>query len=219
MSEDTVTCRSCGGEDRWEFRKAFEALGSECVEYGVLYRDMYERDLAAGGCNSRYALPGFDQLLIFAGISAASGIIGGVAYDLVKAVILKIANSAPIDEEKQNDPFRIQFLQKEENINLFIKRIDVYLDGMRDVHPSVKGAIVEELVVHEMGRLMEKSKFDSSRLLTDKEKFKKLHKKSFRNVIERQKLRPSKKHWKQVWKQHKHLVEQAGASDGDNAPN
>ncbi|MFC5457763.1 hypothetical protein [Prosthecobacter fluviatilis] len=199
VDSTTLVCDECGSKQDPVQYNSLYSFGADCVEYGQLYREMYERDKANGNASSRYSLPPFDQLLIFAGVSAISGIIGNLAYDTIKAAIQKIVKSAKKDDSKQNDLFSIQFLRKEQNIDVFIDNINLYLQGLPGVDPAVKAAIAEEQIVHEMQRMaaLRKKPLATEELL-DPVLMQKAFKKAIISLNKRRAIRPTKKQFKQV---------------------
>ena len=97
-------CPRCGWRIAAGEYRALLSAAQEAAKFGWQYRRRYEADMAEYGRIERYyALPECEEALQFAALAAASGVIGGLAYDAVKRVIRKIAAAVKRDEKQSTE--------------------------------------------------------------------------------------------------------------------
>ncbi len=140
------SCSACGSPISRDYDIIVSAAKSS-VEFGILYRNYYESQLTRNGeISSKASIVPPDQWLVFIGIAALSGIVGNASYDLIKSVIRKIISKAK--REGGESCFTEFQLESSHGIEIFIEYIREYNEGMPNVSPEVRSAIVEEILIH-----------------------------------------------------------------------
>lgn len=85
---ETVICGSCGAKLELKTVRTLLAFTRAAVTEGYVYPLVYERDRERG-VQRRYQLE-IDAVLVWLGLAALAGIIGGVSYDFAKALMRRI---------------------------------------------------------------------------------------------------------------------------------
>lgn len=150
-------CPHCGW---WIDSAAYRALLSAAqgaVKFGWQYRRRYEADVAEFGRVERYyCLAECEEALRFAALAAASGVIGGLAYDAVKQVIRKIAAAVRRVGSKSEETSIFYLIDHPEEMDRFIQYIDEYYACFDSISEEVRNAVFEEMVVDKMSPTMER---------------------------------------------------------------
>lgn len=153
---DIVECPVCGYQiDKNRYNVVYK-YANDAVKFGYMYRHMYERDVlhrkVFGGSTTLYALGAYEQYLVFAAVSALSGIIGNASYDLTKALIRRLRNSP--DKRQKNEIGYITDLSDERKIQEFVEYIEDFAKGLKKVEPPVLSLIKEEMIAHKAVQLL-----------------------------------------------------------------
>jgi hypothetical protein len=121
-------CPKCGKSiNRLKYQRIVDA-SYEAVQYGHLYRDYFERLEGRDGART-WACLAVDEIWVFAGVAALSGIIGNASYEVVKAVIRKIvaANKSNRTNAGGGKPFA---LENDAEVERFLAHLSDYGWGM-----------------------------------------------------------------------------------------
>ena len=150
-------CPRCGWRIDAGKYEALLSAAQGAVKFGWQYRRRYEADMAAfGRIECDYCLPECEEALRFAALAAASGIIGGLAYDAVKQVIRRIAAAAKRDERKHEETSIFYLIDHPEEMDRFIQYIDEYYACFDRISEEVRGAVFEEMAVDKVSPTMER---------------------------------------------------------------
>lgn len=195
-SNEIITCPECSFTiERDRYEKLIN-YASDAVEFGYHYRQTYEDDLQAGELNVRHALV-FDDIWIFAGLAALSGIIGNAAYDVLKIVIRKLREKRAEVIEYDMVQQALKNLENEEELRLFLQYILDYHNSLENVDAQVKGVIIEEMIIDVL--LEDPSTADENiRSLANRKDRKRLLEKAIKQIASRE--RPTKADFKDFWK-------------------
>lgn len=170
----------------------------EAVRYGYDYRRSFERaktEQTKPTETIHFCLPPPEQILVFAAAAAASGIIGNAAYDLIKVAIKKImtecSNKGMLPRAET-----VHLLTDQQEFEQFLKYLEEFYQGMRDVDEKIRAQILEEVFADKIGGIFEKNygKYDPF----DPEMFKFEVKKVIKKLKNRDK--PSHSDFKSLWK-------------------
>lgn len=152
-----LQCPHCGWRISSKEYKALLSAAQGAVKFGWQYRRCYEADIAEYGRIERYyCLPECEEALQFAALAAASGIIGGLAYDAIKQVIRKIAAAVKRSGEKSEETSIFYLIDHPEEMDRFIQYIDEYYACFDRISEEVRNAVFEEMVVDKMFPTMER---------------------------------------------------------------
>ena len=152
-----LQCPHCGWQIDAGTYKALLGAAQGAVKYGWQYRRRYEADVAQYGRVERYyCLEECEEALQFAALAAASGIIGGLAYDAVKQVIQKIAAALGRDKHKSGETSIFYLIDHPEEMDRFIQYIDEYYTCFDSISEEVRNAVFEEMVVDKMSPTMDR---------------------------------------------------------------
>jgi|GEM_PF-1328957 len=143
-----ITCPTCSfAIGRGRYRKIMQ-WSFEAVRYGFEYRKIIEQSAMAQDQTSekaKFCIADPDPILVFVATAAASGIIGNVASDLVKAAIRKIlARAAEFRKEPKEETVKI--LTQEEEYQQFLCYLEEFYQGMRNVDQRIREKILEEVL-------------------------------------------------------------------------
>ncbi|MDP3182382.1 MAG: hypothetical protein Q8M54_06145 [Desulfobaccales bacterium] len=127
------------------------------VYYGYYYRRAYEKQLSKeGDITTHYALIDPSDLACFLALSALSGIIGNLAYDLIKKAFLTIIKkSETLGKEIGQSNISIS---SEGDMNIFIQYIEEFHLDADNISPRIKQGIFNEIVSWEVTDIAMKSK-------------------------------------------------------------
>lgn len=152
-----LQCPYCGWQIDAGTYKALLGAAQGAVKYGWQYRRRYEADVAQYGRVERcYCLEECEEALQFAALAAASGIIGGLAYDAIKQVIQKIAAALGRDKRKSGETSIFYLIDHPEEMDRFIQYIDEYYTCFDSISEEARNAVFEEMVVDKMSPTMER---------------------------------------------------------------
>ena len=152
-----LQCPHCGWQIDAGTYKALLGAAQGAVKYGWQYRRRYEADVAQYGRVERYyCLEECEEALQFAALAAASGIIGGLAYDAVKQVIQKIAAALGRDKHKSGETSIFYPIDHPEEMDRFIQYTDEYYTCFDSISEEVRNAVFEEMVVDKMSPTMDR---------------------------------------------------------------
>ena len=152
-----LQCPHCGRQIDAGTYKALLGAAQGAVKYGWQYRRRYEADVAQYGRVERYyCLEECEEALQFAALAAASGIIGGLAYDAVKQVIQKIAAALGRDKHKSGETSIFYPIDHPEEMDRFIQYTDEYYTCFDSISEEVRNAVFEEMVVDKMSPTMDR---------------------------------------------------------------
>jgi hypothetical protein len=145
LDGEIISCPECMFVSERRVYNQLLKYSADAVEYGYHYRQSYEEDLRNGELDGGYALD-FQDVWMFFGLAALSGIVGNATYDAIKAAIKKIAKKNETVEDVSNKT-AWQFLDDAEEFRIFIQYIKDYYNYLDSVEPQLRSAILTELVI------------------------------------------------------------------------
>lgn len=156
-----AACPSCGAA--WDYKQydLARTYAGRVARFGVIARRQYERSILARP-RMRYITPSPSDTLVFVTLAAISGVLGNVAYDIVKTVIRKILKNAAGDHDHPPDE-DVKQLTSDEAIDNLFQHIQEFIGGLPTVDPAVKAAVLEELLVHHMTDIVMESEAEVRR--------------------------------------------------------
>lgn len=154
--EEILKCPiCCKSISRNEYEKIMSCI-RPIVFSSWTCRKQYENDKSG----MRYYTEQCGEILNFVALAIASGILGNVAYDTVKAIIKKIASYLKLCAKTEEDKKFVDFLNSPDRIKEFSDYLSAYYDEFESVDDITKNAIREEIWVDQtsiiMDRLMKK---------------------------------------------------------------
>ena len=135
-------CRTDHDENRY---RRVEGIAHDVVYHGHLYRRKYEENFAAGNTRVRYHLVEPHAALVWLGITVLSGILGGASWDVVRAAASRIKKSSVTAGTATPD---LEILRSD---------VEEYVNGMPNVSPAIRSAILEEIIAHAAGPYITKA--------------------------------------------------------------
>lgn len=207
-----IVCPECGFRKDPQGYAEILRYAQEALRFGYLYRKQYEKDYAKrGNLNTRYCLCPASEIFVFLAVSAISGIIGGVSYDVIKKIVSKIKSkisSFPIKYDRKLNTV----LNNPAELRIFIQYIKEFYTGLDNINPEIKNAIREEMII---GPISEITAELASQILNKKIKKSKianLTKSQFEDLIKKRVLAIQKKthppkagDFKNLWKSLKEV--------------
>lgn len=153
---DLLECPFCGNRVSKNKYEMILNDAREAVHYGWNYRRMYEKELEEKGrIDTHYYLAQYEEIFNFIAVAVLSGILGGVAYDIVKKVIIKISEFVKGNGSKEEKSKIFSLIDSEEDMNKFIQYIDEYYRSFENIDEEVRDAIFEEMIVDKMSTTLE----------------------------------------------------------------
>ena len=134
-------------------RKNYEEIvqaGRDAILFGHIYRSKYEDNYRKNKKGCHYGLS-IDYttltLLSFIGVAALSGVIGNASYDIVKAIIQRIARSSPVKRRLKDESKAVYLsdLYSERFIQRLIAHTRDHHNGFRNAPRKVRDAISSEI--------------------------------------------------------------------------
>lgn len=143
-----LVCPNCGHQVSLEQYESILQDARDALYFGWTYRLQYEHDLAeTGKITTHYYLEQFEEIFNFIALAAASGIAGGVAYDVVKQVIRHIADFVKQRGSQKQQRKIFALIDDEEKMKKFLQYIDEYYTCFENINEEVRNVIFEEMVV------------------------------------------------------------------------
>ena len=141
-----IKCPECGYSPNRDMYSKIMNYGIAAAYYGHDYREKYEKQInKKGGIKTVYALPEPATILCFLAVAALSGVVGGISYDIVKSVFLKIIGNA--NKIKKNiGQNKIKF-KNDNSIKVFINQMNTFYLDLKDIDPLVKSEIEKEMII------------------------------------------------------------------------
>ena len=142
---EELRCPHCGFVTDPDLYEKIEARATDAVRYGWQYRRVYSDQ--APEDTTRYYLPEPSQLLIWAAIAAASGVIGNASWALVRSIVARLVEWASSETELSDQD--IETLRQQSERDLLFHYLDDYFGRRTPYPPHVRAAVIEEMLVHE----------------------------------------------------------------------
>ena len=155
--------------------KKFLSIAHYAFRYGYDYRETYENQFQKDAeIKTHHCLAQAPEYWNFIALAALSGIIGGISYDIVKKVLLKITNKI---RQLHLDTKRInKFANHEEEFHKLIRYIEDFRNGFEKVHPKIRNAILQEIQIDPVSKRIAKLVIEL------------LHKKSLSNKVDKKEM-------------------------------
>lgn len=173
---NNLPCPYCHSEIDYKFYEEVFKYSYYFVRYGHQYLDFLSQENPES--ETKFCLGDLNAIYTFIAVAAASGVIGGLSYDLVKLVINKILKHG---KNSGNCPSVIVF--SDDEIEKYIAKLVSYRQGFPELPSSVRDAIFEEI----MGDAIGNNKAIANRIqgLLGKDKIKPKHKKQLADLYKR----------------------------------
>ena len=199
-----IICPSCGffieSSDYFEIIE----LSEEMVRMGYLYRKRYETDYQIDETlSSRYCLAALPDELIFIGVAAVTGIIGGLSYDIFKEIISKIREQYKPNKNKPYTETVEQIFSNASTQSDFISYLRDYNAGLENVEPKIKNAIFDELKVDSIQEVMTTMMSNGKKIKNPKDIEKSILRKQKAKKSQKEKIIKKIKAEKNLWKKFK----------------
>ncbi len=148
---EVLECPYCGSRISAEKYESVLHEARQALHYGWTYRLQYEKELKERGrIDIYYDLAPYDEIFSFIALAAASGVVGGFAYDIVKKVIAKIAKFVKQNGGEEEKREVSSLLSSKEEMKKLFQYIDEYYRGFEGIDEEVRSAVLEEMIVDEM---------------------------------------------------------------------
>lgn len=153
---EVLECPYCGYRESVEKYELILNEAREAVHYGWNYRLQYEKDLKERGrIDTHYYLEQYEEIFNFIALAAASNIVGGFAYDIVKKVVTKVYEFVKQNGSEKEKSKIFSLIDSEEDMKKFLQYIDEYYRCFENIDEEVRAAIFEEMIVDKMSTTLE----------------------------------------------------------------
>ncbi|MDE6259542.1 MAG: hypothetical protein K2M42_01565 [Oscillospiraceae bacterium] len=151
-----LVCPNCGHKVSIEQYESILQDARDAMYFGWIYRLQYEHDLAEkGAINTHYYLAECEEIFNFIALAAVSGIVGNLAYDVIKKVIGSIADFVKQRGSQEENRKIFALIHDEEKMDKFLQYIDEYYTCFDDINEEVRNAILEEMIVDKVSSTLE----------------------------------------------------------------
>lgn len=145
LHHEAIVCPDCGEEVKRSTYRHVLGSAMSFITYGVIYRRKFERQLKEeGSISTHYAISEPEAVLCFLGVAAVSGVVGGIAYDVVKTAARRIFENAK-NFGRAAEP-EIHEIDPHGDIDEFIRYAEHYFRDQNRIDCQVLAAIREEKV-------------------------------------------------------------------------
>lgn len=149
---EILTCPVCGKSIlSSEYEKVMQGI-RQAVFGGWTCRERYD---GAEDDGRRYYTEPCSEILNFAAVAVASGLIGNMSYDIVKKVFGKIVSYLKWSKKSSEDETLVSFLESPEKIKKFSEYISAYYDEYEGADAKTKNAIMEEVIVDHASHIID----------------------------------------------------------------
>lgn len=151
-----LSCPHCGHTVSSEQYESILQDARDAMYFGWNYRLQYEHDLEKQGTiSTHYYLAPYEEIFNFIALAAASGIVGGFAYDVIKKVIRSIADFVKQWGSQKQQSKIFALIDDEDKMKKFLQYIDEYYTCFENINEEVREAIFEEMVVDKVSPTLE----------------------------------------------------------------
>jgi len=150
-NSSSLICTNCGKElDELVYYELMN-YSNRAVHYGYKYRRIYEEDVEKNGKISvKYSITNPLTLEEWLAAAVLGGIVGNLAYDLVKFVCKQIYQKLTTKKENEitsEDKLMLKFINDNNNLKKFILYIQDYYNGLPGINKKILEGIFEEEAV------------------------------------------------------------------------
>lgn len=142
----TLNCPVCESSFERDLYLYMISYASEAATFGHAYRVAYEKLHRCGNLKYTRHQIIVSDIWTFAAVAALSGIIGNIAYDVVKLAIFNIIKSLQKKDESPSISVP-RLLRSTEGVDIFMNHIRDFCNNLDSIDPEVRNAIIEEMVV------------------------------------------------------------------------
>jgi hypothetical protein len=146
-------CTNCQSEfDEKSYQKLI-TYASRATKYGYKYRTEYEKQVSEfGEVRSKYSLLEPSNYWEWLAVASLSGIVGTVAWDIVKFVARQIYNQInnKLSELTQSEKEVLELISNNDELLKFSNYIRQYYKGNAKIPEKALRAILEEELVHSL---------------------------------------------------------------------
>lgn len=137
-----LVCEKCGFQIRKHDYKIIMDYSKYVFQYGYRYRELYENQVAnIGEIGPKFCFTDQATIYAFLGVAALSGVVGNLAYDIVKAASKKIIYNFNKLMEEEADI-------RDDEIEKIFKNFEEFINNFSSIDKKVADAITEEMIVH-----------------------------------------------------------------------
>ena len=142
-------CVNCGTVHNTRHLKITHDYAAYVYLYGHLYREDYQKQVDKHGEVKIYYCLEPDSIYKFIGLAMLSGVIGNLAYDLIKTASLKIIAEYNMIFEKNHEI-------SEEELNNIYRSFEIFLKHSDQIDKEVMDGIIQEVLAHKSGKVLKK---------------------------------------------------------------
>lgn len=143
--DELYRCPKCSFVVKKEFYNKLINYAKGAAEYGYIYRLTYEQDYERDKTLSKRYKLSAEEIWTFCALAALSGIIGNVAYDVLKGATKKIIDQFKSKGDSGDINEIEDVMNNSDKFDLFIYYLTDYYNGMPNVNPAIRDTIVEEI--------------------------------------------------------------------------
>jgi hypothetical protein len=173
-------CSNCGSAHKTRHLKLTHDYAAHVYLYGHLYRKDYQKQVDENGKIVIYYCLEPDSIYKFIGLAMLSGVIGNLAWDLVKIASKKIIS-------EYNSVFDKNHEISESELHDVYKSFEIFINNSDKIDKKVMGGIIEEMFAHESGNVGKKLALNNLKQMgkedqTEKEQLRKENAKLIKNI-------------------------------------
>lgn len=144
-----VTCSRCSASINIRDLDDIFHYAAETYHYGYQYRVYYERAYQLSASPPKPSLAFAGEAFVWVMLAMLSGVIGGVAYDLVKTVVADLREQSRTRRSEDKSYDALLNVTDEELEKMFQYARDYY-QGLASIQKEVRADIFEEIVADEV---------------------------------------------------------------------
>ncbi len=196
----SIICPKCGYEMNTKQYYEIVDFARDAYYFGFDYRRAYEDQLMLkGSLKTHYYLAEPFEIAVFIAAAVVSGIIGNASYDVVKKAVKKILGQDTTKDYNKEVAWLLSLTENEQQYNTLVAYIKNFCDNLEGLHPDIKDAIREEMMVTKVQEKLMEIMGNPTKIPTEEEKSN-ITMKNFLNKISKQKAMTKKEHEKLIRK-------------------
>lgn len=144
-TQKTSECLNCGSSISKRHLRLVHDYAKYVYTYGHMYRSRYQDQVDnTGEVGIKFAITP-DSIYHYIGLAMLSGVVGNIAWEVVKTAAKKIVVS-------YNSRFNENKELSDQELHEIFRSFEIFLKHMDDMNEDVKAAIFEEIFAHESGK-------------------------------------------------------------------
>lgn len=147
--EGAHACTKCGAHLDSPSSSALYRYAEATIYYGYQYRSLFERQ--KGEPNPpKFSLSFIGEAFTFVALAAISGVIGNLAYDIIKSAMVRIRDQAR-EVEVEGRGYEALAALTDDDLDLIYEYSKSYVQAFEDLERTIREDIQEEIMADAVG--------------------------------------------------------------------